>query len=125
MNCHQLNCKQVVPTQNPAQQLQQHGPSKLGALSATNGTAIQHHVVLFQDAATDIRICIPCSRNPRIVDKSHKAMFCPNYPAQTPSHATSLSLTPLSSQPFQAQQGASSSQGYSNPPGGSHQFQPY
>ena len=35
-------------------------------------------------------ICLPCSRNPRIIDKSHKAIFCPNLPGQTP--CTQLSL---------------------------------
>ena len=63
-------------------------------------------------------ICIPCSRNPRIADKGHKAMFCPNFPVQPPT-IPSLVQPPLQSN--QAQQGPSFSQGYS----GSQRFQPY
>ena len=55
VNCHQPLHKQVTPKQNPAQQFQQPSPSKFGnALSAMNGTIIQHHTVLFQGVATDV-----------------------------------------------------------------------
>ena len=40
-------------------------------------------------------IYLPCSRNPRIIDRSHKAMFCPNFPGQTPTHITIPSLTTI------------------------------
>ena len=65
-------------------------------------------------------ICIPCSCNPSIVDKAHKAMFCPNYPVQAPTHSTIPSL--LQPQP---QQGSNHSQGYSLPSNGPQRFQPY
>ena len=84
VNCHQLIHKQVPPKQNPAQHFQQPSPPKLGnALSLMSGTITQHHTALFQGAVTDIRICLPCFWNPRIIDKSHK----PQFPwAYSPTH---------------------------------------
>ena len=70
-------------------------------------------------------ICLPCSQNPRIIDKSHKPMFFPNFPGQAPTHTTIPSLVQPSSQPFQAQQGSGFLQGYNNHPSGFQHFQSY
>ena len=47
-------------------------------------------------------IYLQCSRNSRIIDKSHKVMFCYNFPGQTPTHTAIPSLVQPSSQLFQA-----------------------
>ena len=84
-------------------------------------------------------ICLPCSRNPAILDKGHKAIFCPNYPTQTPSHAITPGLGQVFPQAPHAQPGPvfSSSQAYNNYQGytpnqnhtikstGGQRYQPY
>ena len=70
-------------------------------------------------------ICIPCSRNPKIVDKGHKAMYCPNLSAQSLSNTTSTSGVHLPPQSFPIQHGSGFPQAYNSHPGGVQRFQPY
>ena len=70
-------------------------------------------------------ICIPCSRNPKVMEKGHKAMYCPNFPVQSSSNVTTSSGIHLPPQAFPTQHGSAFPQVYNNHPGGAQRFQPY
>ena len=67
-------------------------------------------------------ICIPCSRNPKIMDKGHKVMYCPNLPAQSLSNTTTTGGVHQPPQSFPTQHESGFPQAFNSHPGGCHGF---